>query len=91
MLIILVDQVCDLSGRPIRAYNTPSGGWMNIFIDFTFACQNARIVRHEFYAATTGTVHIGVWRPVYALNYKLIGYNTMEVLHTGAQVSIEVV
>ena len=78
--------VCHSESRPLRMYNTAGGGWLNIFPDLTFGCSG-NIHRHEFYAYSTGRVHIGAWRNVGSNTFELIGVNVIDVTNTGAQVN----
>ena len=55
------EAACFVDDLPIQELNTPSGGWLNVFMDLTFECTTT-VIGWEFHATKAGTFYAGIWR-----------------------------
>jgi len=79
---------CFNHNMPIQDLNTPSGGWVDIFLDKKFNCATT-IIGWEFYAsslAPTDTFYATVWRKLEnTQKIQLIGKNEVKATKLGEQ------
>ena len=72
----------------IQQLNTNASGWVNIFLDIQFVCENP-VIGWQYYATSLGVFYAGIWRPLNGeTQLKLIGKNEIRPKTLGAGVSI---
>ena len=85
-LFDFTDDSCFKNPTPLTNLNTPSGGWINVFLDLQFDCAVC-VKGWKFYASRVGGFFATVWRPSndeYKL--ELIGKNLITAESIGEQV-----